>query len=297
MMSRLPVEKLSIFAFLLMLGYFLSDFTLLSIRGGMYPQPSPPGLPAFRMVQNQGGGNLSAIRDRNIFNADGKIPPGLGEQTGQKQPEIDPEPVPTNLPLTLLGTIVHANPARSIASIAVKTKNDQVAVKAGDTIPEGLATVIQVERNKVTFRNLASKRREYLELKDDSKINFGTTSKPVQMGEVTAISETSHEIKRSDIDRLTSNLPELLQQARAVPRLGPGGTIECFNLAEIAPGSIYERLGLKRNDCIKSVNGERVDSPAKAMELYNALKSGTDSINVGIERGGRDDNFQYSITK
>jgi general secretion pathway protein C len=205
--------------------------------------------------------------------------------------------VPSNLPITLLGTIVHANPARSIASVALKTKNDQIAVKVGDVIPENLATVIGVERSKLIFRSKASNRREFVEIKDDSKINFGSAAKPIQQGEVTILNDTTREIKRGDIDKLTSNLPELLQQARAVPRMGPGGTIECFSLADIAPGSIYERLGLKRGDCIKSVNGEQINSPAKAMELYNALRSNANTINLGIERSGRDDNYQYNITQ
>lgn len=298
-MSRLPIQTLSIFAFVALIGYFVADFALLFVRGGMYPVQAPPGIPPMRGMQMHNSmNNLAVIRDRNIFNSDGKIAPALGEQQGEKkEKEIDPEPVPSTLQITLLGTIVHANPARSIASIGLKSKNDQVTVKVGDVIPEGLATMLQVERNKITFRRLDNKRREYIELKDDSKINFGAASKPVQQGEVTILNENTREIKRSDIDRLTSNLPELLKQARAVPRMGPGGTIECFNLAEIASGSIYERLGLKLNDCIKSVNGEKIDSPAKAMELYNALRSSADSINLGIERGGRDDNFQFNITR
>jgi general secretion pathway protein C len=110
------------------------------------------------------------------------------------------------------------------------------------------------------------------------------------------ISDTQFELKRDDINRLTNNLPELLQQARAVPRMGPNGQIECFSLADIAQGSIYEQLGLKRGDCIKSVNGEKIDSPGKAMEMYNALRSGSNAIQIGIERGGRDEDFSYSIT-
>jgi len=298
-MSRLPIQKLSIFAFLALIGYFVADFALLFVRGGMYPMQAPPGQPPMRGFQaHNSANNLAVIRDRNMFNSDGKIAPALGERQGDgKKEELDPEPVPSTLPITLLGTIVHANPARSIASIGMKSKNEQVAVKVGDVIPDDVATMLEITRKSIVFRRLDNKRREFIELKDDSKINFGAASKPVQQGEVTILNENTREIKRSDIDRLTSNLPELLQQARAVPRMGPGGTIECFNLAEIAAGSIYERLGLKRNDCIKSVNGEKIDSPAKAMELYNALRSSADTINLGVERGGRDDNFQFNITR
>lgn len=295
-MSRLPVEKLSIYALLALIGFIFADMGLLFLRGGMFPNQPPPGRPPMRFAQGPGGANVNAIRDRNIFNSDGKIAPALGDAgNGNDKQEVDPEPVPSDLPIVLLGTIVHANPNRSIASIGLKSKNDQIAVKVGDMIPDNIATMISVERTKIVFRKTSTNRREFIEMKDDSKISFGAASKPLQEGEVTVLNDNTREIKRTDIDRLTSNLPELLQQARAVPRMGPGGQIECFNLADISPGSIYERLGLKKNDCIKSVNGEKIDSPAKAMELYNALRSSANSINLGIERGGRDDNFQYNI--
>ena len=52
---------------------------------------------------------------------------------------------------------------------------------------------------------------------------------------------------------------------------GSGGQVDGFTLVDIMPGSIYEQLGLQRNDVIKGVNGEGVNSPTKAMELYKSL--------------------------
>ncbi len=304
MRSQLPVEKLSIFALLVLLGLFLGDLGLMFVRGDLYPQQPPPAQPPARPPQRPSSGYLAVIKERNIFNSDGKIPPALGEgsdaSTPGSMPEEDPEPVPTNLAINLVGTIVHANPERSIATIHVKSKNEDYSVRVNSVIPDDLGTVLSIERRKVVFRNKATGRREFVELKEESRINFGqaqTQARPVQNGEVLQKSEHDFELKRQDINRLTSNLPELLQQARAVPRMGPGGTIECFALAEIASGSIYEKLGLRRGDCIKSVNGERVDSPAKAMELYNALRSSATTINLGFERDGKDVNNQYTITQ
>lgn len=300
MLSRLPIEKLFTFAMIALFGYLTSDLSLLWIRSSLYPQQPPPPERALSTRGPMARSNYAVIKDRNIFNADGLIPPARGEGNGtapKGSQEIDPEPVPTTLPLALLGTIVHANPHRSVASLNLKSKNETVAVKVGDVIPDDAAEVLKVERNKVIFRNRANRRREYVELKDESKINFGAVKTLQQQGEVTVLNDNTREIKRADVDRLTNNLPELLQQARAVPRLGPNGMIECFSIADIQPGSIYERLGLKRNDCIKSVNGEKIDSPVKAMELYNALRSSAETINLGVERGGRDDNFQFNITR
>ncbi|RYZ66953.1 MAG: hypothetical protein EOP05_18410 [Proteobacteria bacterium] len=201
--------------------------------------------------------------------------------------------MPSSLPLQLVGTIVHGNPARSVATILVRNKNEQIPVKVEGDL-DGMAVITKIERAKVIFRNNATRALEYIEMKDDSKISFGA---PVakQNGEVMQKSETEFELKRDDVNKLTQNLPALLQDARAVPRMGPNGTIECFSLADIREGSIYTKLGLKRGDCIKSVNGEKIDSPGKAMDMYNALRSGSSQIQIGIDRGGRDENMNYSI--
>ena len=47
-------------------------------------------------------------------------------------------------------------------------------------------------------------------------------------------------------------------------------------------------------DVIKSVNNEPVNSPTKAMELYNALKS-EGKIRLSVERNGREETFNYNI--
>lgn len=297
MNQRPLVQTLSVILLLAFLGYIIADLGMLFVRGSLYPVQPPPGR---RIVQNNSmpnQTNYGIITSRNIFNADQKIPPKVGAVEGEGSKTQDGPPVSSSLPIQLVGTIVHVDPKRSVASLSLKGgKSDQVSVRVDGTIPDGLAVVTLIERSKITFRNSASGRLEYIEMKDASKISFAAGSaKPIQQGEVTKLSDTEFQLKRDDINKLTSNLPDLLQQARAVPRMGPNGNVECFSLADIAPGSIYERLGLKRGDCIKSVNGEKIDSPAKAMEMYNALRGNANSIGLGVERDGRDNNFNYNI--
>ena len=210
---------------------------------------------------------------------------------GAKAP-VDAPPVLTQLPLQLVGTIVHVNLMRSVATINVKSKNDQMAFRVSQTIPDNLATVEKIERNKVIFRNRANQRLEYIEIKEDSKFNFGQASAPtgVQAGPVLQTSPTDFSISGADVKKATSDLPSLLQQARAVPV--PGG----FRIEEIMPNSIYEKLGMKPGDIIRGVNGEAVDNPAKAMELYNALRT-SNSIKIDIERNGARQTNNYSITQ
>lgn len=298
MKSGPPLERLvktiSVLCLIALIGYILADLSILSYRAKWLPSSRPPAKIAQpRLITQTDRSRYNVITDRNIFRADQTDPTPLGAEPGKDKVAPDADPVPSSLPIQLVGTIVHGNPARSVATILVRNKNEQVPVKVDGDL-DGMATITKIERAKVIFRNNASRQLEYIEMKDDSKISFGA---PVakKNGEVTQKSDNEFELKRDDVNKLTSNLPELLQQARAVPRMGPGGQIECFSLVDIAPNSIYEKLGLKRNDCIKSVNGEKIDSPGKAMDMYNALRSGSSQIQIGIDRGGRDENMNYSI--
>lgn len=290
-MKRPSLDKVSIYLLTAFVGYMIADITILSSREKMMPEraatlPRPSRRPPPVVDRNA----YSGILAKNIFNSDGKIPPAMGAGEGPASP--DAPPVPSQLPITLIGTIVHTNPARSVATINLRNKNEQRSFKVDDDI-EGLAKITNIERSKVIIRNSNTQRLEFIEIKEESKINFGSTA-PKTNGEVTELNEKEFALKRDDLNRLTSDLPALLQQARAIPNMGPDGVPNGFRIMDIAPGSIYERLGIKKNDVIKSVNGEKVDSPAKAMELYNALKSSS-NIRIGVERNGRDEELGYSI--
>jgi general secretion pathway protein C len=60
------------------------------------------------------------------------------------------------------------------------------------------------------------------------------------------------------------------------------------------PGSIYTKLGIQEGDVLKEVDGERLDSPAKAMELYNGLRTRT-NLKISGERNGQPFTMTYNI--
>ena len=262
----------------------------------MLPNQAPPARiqkPRETLVKERS--DYLIITQRNPFNSDGVIPPPLSSEGGEETD--DGVPVLSQLPLTLVGTIVHLDPKRSVATIQNRGKsvNDQyVAYQVDDEI-KGLAKILSIERKKVIFRNLNNNRKEYIEIKDDAQVKLGFQTAKTQDEEVKQ--EGSRFIlKRSDVDKHTSNLPDLLQQARAVPNIipGSGGQVDGFRLLEIDEGSIFEKLGLKKMDIIKGVNGEPVNSPAKAMELYNELKT-SNRIDIEVERNGRTETMNYLI--
>ncbi len=103
-------------------------------------------------------------------------------------------------------------------------------------------------------------------------------------------------MKRSDLEKYTSDLPSILKQARMVPNIipGSGGRVEGFRFVSIEPDSIFSKLGFKPGDVIKGVNNEPISSPTQAMEMYNTLKS-SERLTLGVNRDGKDETFDYTI--
>lgn len=295
-----PFEGLYPYIVFLFLGYFIADLTIIELRSNMIPDFAPPSIRQNNSRQTPTSrGSLSSITSRNLFSADGQIPDTLAskqekKQNGEKQEE-DQTPVPSSLPLNLVGTLVHSNPAKSIANIEVKSKSTVIAVRPEMDIDK-IATLVSVERGKAIIRNTNSGRLEYIEIKDLNKISFNAPKNqaPAKKQDVRAVGQNSFEVNRSDILKYTSDLSNVLQQAAMQPRRKANGEIDCFQFLSIQQNSIFTQLGFQKGDCLKAVGDEAIDSPNKAMEMYQKLK-GSDSIKLKVERDGRDQIFDYNI--
>jgi general secretion pathway protein C len=285
-----------------LVGYCLADLLILNLRPAMLPTKAPPTKHAAPIIDHAPPrGGYNTITSKNIFNWDGTIPDALTPKGVPTKPGAEQIPVLSQLPLNLIGTIVHSKPEKSVASIELKSKNQSISVRIKAEI-ENMAEILKIERNKVIFRNLNNNQLEFIEIQAKSKLSFqgsSAISKATPSGdeEVKAVGSNQFALKRSDVLKYTNNLASLLQQARSAPHRNPQtGEIDGFTILDYQPGSIYEKLGLQRMDVLKNVNGEPVDSPAKAMELYNALKN-SDKVSISIDRGGKSETLDYSITK
>jgi general secretion pathway protein C len=284
-----------------LVGLFVADVIIMNIRPSMLPTKAPPAKQVLPfMDQSPPRGAYNSITSKNIFNWDGNIPDPLTPKGSKElKPGLEQAPILSQLPLNLIGTIVHSNAEKSVASIEVKSKNQSISIRVKGEV-ENMAEILKIERNKVIFRNLNNNQLEYIEIQAKSKISF-TGAAPVSRGggdeSVKTTGSNQFAIKHSEIVKQTSNLQALLNQARSAPHRNPEtGEVDGFTILDYQPGSIFEKLGLQRMDILKNVNGQPVDSPAKAMELYNALKN-SDKVSISIDRGGKTETLDYSITK
>ena len=275
-------------------GYLVADYVVLILRAPMLPTQAPPVKPLnLTELQPPARSEYAAITNRNIFSYTGDIP---APKVGGRKKGQDADPVPSQLPLALVGTIVHSNPSRSIAQIEIKGKNQALAFAPNKEV-DRLATIVRIERNRVVLRNLNNGRLEFIENKDATKLNF-TASRVIQRPDgpanIRIVGENKFEIPRSEVLRFTSDMSNIVMQASTVPHRKATGEIDGFQLTSIQPNSLFSQLGFLPMDVIKKANGEPVDSPAKAIELYNALRN-SNTVKMTIERDGREIEFEYTV--
>lgn len=292
MPSSSSLKKAAPYIFVSLLSFMLADLTATAFRSEMIPKAAVTTKKMnYETVPYKGRNDYNDILARNIFNSDGIIP---DLETADSQIADTSGPArESNLPLNLVGTIVHANPGKSVATIEIKggTPEKILPYIPNDDI-EGLATLIKVDRKKIFIRNLSSGALEFVQIKDDSGLTFAKKQTVSASGPFQKEGDGVFAISKNDLEKQMNDLPTLLTQARAIPNL-VGGRINGFKIVDIQEGSLFSKL-VQPNDNILSVNGEPLDSAAKAMELYNALKSQS-QVKLGIERDGKTITQTYNI--
>jgi len=110
---------------------------------------------------------------------------------------------------------------------------------------------------------------------------------------VKKLADNRYEIKRSVIESTLSNLNNIATQARIVPSF-KNGVSNGFKLFSIQPGSLYSSIGVENGDVIQKINGYEINSPDKALEVYQKLRESR-HITLEIERNGQVISKEYNV--
>lgn len=100
-------------------------------------------------------------------------------------------------------------------------------------------------------------------------------------------------INRQMLDEQLQDLSALGAQARAIPNF-VGGKYQGFKLVGVRPGSLYRAIGIRSGDIVRSINGQAINSPNKAMELFTELQNAS-TLNIEVERRGQLEAIEYVI--
>lgn len=277
-------------------AFFLADIAAILVEK-LIPEPATTASRGSGLVaQSQRKNTIEDYRiivKRNLFSSANKIP----GQTSDAPTNNDP--VKSNLPLNLIGTIVLKDELKSIATIEDHGANMVYPLRIKDEI-DGKIRVTGIQAKKVIFVNLSNGRLEYIDLPDDfvanPRITLGSPkTRPSVTGGagIQQVSPTQFSVARTEIDKALSNLNAVLTQARAIPHF-ENGVLVGYRLVEIVPGSIYSKLGIQENDVITGFNGQGLMDPSEAFKALSDLKTAS-HIDISLKRNGKQTNYGYDI--
>jgi general secretion pathway protein C len=94
-------------------------------------------------------------------------------------------------------------------------------------------------------------------------------------------------------DKLVEQMrtPDFLRNATLIPSSGGG-----FVVRQIQSGSLYQKLGLRVGDVIKSVNGQPINTAEDALNLYQQMAS-INAVNLEIMRNGTSVSLNYLLAQ
>lgn len=110
---------------------------------------------------------------------------------------------------------------------------------------------------------------------------------------VRPIGENQFIIDKEQFEQAMTNLGPLLTQARVVPNFTKG-KINGYKIFAIKSGSVFDQIGIKNGDIIHNVNGVSVDTPEKALQLFQQLRAETD-FKIEVERSGAMRPLSYQL--
>lgn len=258
---------------------------------------TPPVLPASEKTQTRPAvvrptaiADFQAILDRNIFNS---AAPQAGDLSAVASSAESSAPA-IRTDLALFGTITRGAGSLAVIKAGQKVKTFHL----GDEIPGG-GTIEAIERHSVRIRT-DSGAEQILQLYEQAA---GGSSPPNGApatgatsgggGEIRSVGENRWAIPQSVAEQARGNIGELLKQARLEPNLVNGKT-EGFVVRMIQPRSVLANLGLQRGDVLMQINEVELDSPEKALQVFQQLREAK-NLSISLLRNGNKQTFEYEV--
>ena len=230
----------------------------------------------------------------------------------------------STIALALVGTIVSEDPQWSLAVLHNPgTNKTQFATIGTNLLAE--ADVVRIERSRVWLSRQG--KEECLRPGDPSAraAKAGAMTKPglggatmgkqggdetptvvskpagsggnlesrIQTG-VTSTGPNTYNVDRNLIREVASDQKSLKESAPRIVPYYEGGAAKGFRLQGLKSGGMFSAIGIRNGDVILSVNGNPIDSPQKALDIYQNMMTQS-SVNLTVLRRGKEEQLTYSI--
>ena len=252
--------------------------------------------------------------------------PGAGGSDGEGGPSveqvIEATYEPTTLPIKLLGTMVVKPAAFSSGSVEID-KKEQKVVSVGTVLMDGKAEVVLIARNYLVLKEdnkltvalmFTGKEGEATAVpgqpgqtmpppaiapSGDRAPNRPAVPTPAtsgKAGDAPGVKKTgtyAWNLERAHVNDKLKDVTKLGSEVRPVPNYR-NGKYDGVKMMGMNDASLFKEIGFENGDILQSVNGERMDSPNKALALYDALKNKS-RLTVLIERDGIAKTLRYTV--
>lgn len=234
-----------------------------------------------------GAADVDAILHGNVFD-----PAARGGVTKQASTDVKASAPVKAVNLKLRGTV-----DGGINLLALIEASGKVSVyHLGDSLPGG-GELLTVERNRVLVRLADGREAELLFEQSQPAVASSKTARTRSLqapgSGIRSLGENRWAISQSEIDKARGNLGSLLKQARMEPYVVNGQT-EGFVVRMIRPRSLLANLGMKVGDVVSSVNGVELNSPEKALQIFQQLREAK-RLTVDLTRAQEKMTFEYNV--
>jgi len=185
----------------------------------------------------------------------------------------------------LKGTVA-GNASFGFIFIEERDSHKQKLYRLGDNI--GSAKLIKITRNTATLRS--GGRETTLRVKATIEGSLLPNSPDVGTNRAASRNVT---LNKKMVTENLSDLNSIMSQAVMRPYLNKG-VQEGLIISNIAPNSLYEKMGLQNGDIIIDVNNKPMQSADNLLQTVNLIQSGG-NIAVNFKRNGKIETIHYSF--
>jgi len=100
-------------------------------------------------------------------------------------------------------------------------------------------------------------------------------------------------VSKSEVHKYTKDFKSIWKSI-SIKEVKQNGKIDGFKVTSIKQGTIFDKLGLKKDDIIISVNNKPMKSYASAFKIYKDVKTMT-SLKITVKRNNQTKDLEYEI--
>ena len=202
--------------------------------------------------------------------------------------EAQPEAVMQEAPVYKLDNVILMGIYKdsTMPFIAIQEGKDVVLVAKGELF-KGYR-LIEVHPDSAVFEK-GGKRFE-LTFKEDGSTKQGiTTATP----EVMKAGENTVFVKRNEIRHYVKNYDAIWQNVK-IKEVIENKRLQGFRVTWVKKGSIFDKVGLKKDDVIVGANNKKFKSLSQVFKLYNNMEE-IDSMKLTVMRNNEERELEYEI--